>query len=174
MNSIVLFYTLAAVTHLGLATLNFIRMENDRLFKDHNKANNEIANMNCKFNTMSQHMERLEEEMATKNHAITLEQSVRKKVEKLGQRKQAELDCNKKSLQVRLTLRVVGRFNSNLTVWYHNIHHHVSLTIHSIIQAKDSVMSKQDEEVSQLSRSISKMENEAAHKRRAHDQVCSW
>ncbi len=174
MNSIVLFYTLAAVTHLGLATLNFIRMENDRLFKDYNKANNEIANINRKFNTMKQHVELLEEEMATKDHAISLEQSERKKVEKLGQRKQAELDCNKKSLQVRLKLRVVGQFNSNLTVWYHNIHNHVSLTIHSTIQTKDSVMSKQDEEVSRLSQSIQKIENEAAHKRRAHDQVRSW
>ncbi len=64
-------------------------MENVVLFKDHSKAQGEIANMNRKLNTMRQHVERLEKETATKDHAIALVQSERKK--------QKQLDCNKKS-----------------------------------------------------------------------------
>ncbi len=47
-------------------------MENVVLFKDHSKAQGEIANMNRKLNTMRQHVERLEKETATKDHAIAL------------------------------------------------------------------------------------------------------
>ncbi len=55
---------------------------------------------------MNEHVELLKEEIAAKDCTIMLEQSERKRIEKLGQRKQAELDCNKKLVQVRLTLRV--------------------------------------------------------------------